>query len=363
MNNNNPNDKRSMFWTLFFGLIVPVIGLIITVVAFLLDENIILILIALPMLLSFFITAGVIIYKAFKSEKEQGINIATDEDDEYYETDLNISDKAILMYEENPYKNKAIKSMIIILLSIFGPMLLSYLLRDSKIMILGLYLKNICSALPIILGFWTLCKGWSDIANFFEFKRAKKILISKQQGNKKPFLFPRMNILSLLFLLLTVVVLVSTFQDINTLNDYKKNGVAVNAVSYKVEEEGDDHYVYFKYTYDGKEYSYMKMNYPGGTKIDNEVEAYLYPDKPEELYLYYSSSYAVYIMLTGALFFLWMGNGYKKSLLAACFLIEGCVAMGLGVAAGTAGNMIWGVLFLICALLTWRRCKKKANNN
>ena len=117
--------------------------------------------------------------------------------------------------------------------------------------------------------------------------------------------------------------------------------------------------MYFKYTYDGKEYSYVNRNYPGGTKIGKEAEAYIYPEKPEELFLYYSSSFAVYLMLTGALFFLWMGNGYRRSILIAGLLTEGIVAMSLGFFAGTAGHKVWGAILLTCALVMWVKGRQK----
>lgn len=354
---SNNNEKRSWFLFFFFFLILPMIGVVVELIAFKF-KSALLILIAIPMLLSFFITPGIAIYKSVKAAKEAGVE--PEEEDDYYENNLNMDDKVILSYEENPYKKDAVKALIIVASAILVPSLFAYILKDSNLMIFGLYLNNIFSALPIFLSMWTFPKYWVNFENYFEFKRAKKILTYKEKGEKKPFLLPRINLLSFLFLLLTVVTLVFTFKDIFTLNDYKTNGVAVDAVSYHVEKDGDDNYVYFKYNYNGEEYSYVKMNYAGGTKIGNKVKAYIYPDKPEELYLYYSSSFAVYIMLTGALFFLWMGNGYKKRLLAACLFTEGVVAMILGFAEGTTGNKVWGTIFLVCALLTWVSCLKNA---
>lgn len=146
----NNKDGRSTFWMLFFFLIIPVIGIVIEFIAFKL-ENVILMLIALPMLLSFFITAGVIIVGGIKAAKQTGVDFQ-DDADEFYENNLNISEKAILAYEENPYKRDAIKSFVIILSAVFLPIFAAYLLDDSELMIFGLYVKNICSALPILLG-------------------------------------------------------------------------------------------------------------------------------------------------------------------------------------------------------------------
>jgi len=366
-NKTNKKVKWENFWFLFFLIGLPILGIIIELIALKL-ESIVLMLIALPMLLSFFITAGVLFFQAFRINKKQkeAMGETEEEDDEYYESNLNMSEDALLSYEENPYKKGAVKALGVVAAAIFGPLLLAYLLKDTDVMIFGLYVKNICKGLSILLGMWALPTEWKKFADFFEFERSKKVALSRKKGEKKPLLLPRFNIISILFMLLAVVVTVGVFKDIHTLNEYKKNGVPVNAVSYHVERDGDDNYVYFKYTYEGKEYSYVKANYPGGTKIGNEVEAYIYPDNPEDLFIYYSNTFAIYIMLTGALFFLWMGNGYRKSILLASLLIEGGVGMLLGVTANAAGDIVWGVIFLIFAawtLLSSIRKRKKISKD
>lgn len=349
------NNKRSGFWFFFFFMILPIAGVILGIVAYQL-QNVGLMLLAMPMLLSFFITSGVVIYKAMKAAKES--EVSQDDSDEYYEWELKLSEKDILNADENPYQKDAATAFLMILISVFGPLLLAYLLKNSELMFLGLYVKNICNVLPIFFGLYCLIRGWRHLANYFEFQRAKKILTRKHNGEKRPLLFPRVNILSLIFFLFFVLVLIGTFDDINTLHKYQRNGVKVDAVSYHVETEGEDNWVYFRYTYEGTQYIHVAENYPGGTKIGNHVEAYVDPENPDKLFLYYSNAFAVYIMFMLSLFFLWMGNAYRRSILVAGLFTEGIVAMVLGFYAGTLGHKVWGIILLGCALLMWAKGKK-----
>ena len=70
----------------------------------------------------------------------------------------------------------------------------------------------------------------------------------------------------------------------------KDNGVRVNAtivdvVLHSGTDDTPDRDVYFRYEYDGKEYTHVYFNYPGGSKIGKTVSGYIDPDDPGELYL------------------------------------------------------------------------------
>lgn len=350
-------QKKELRLFLALFLIIPLLGVALGVVA--VCTNIMwLMLIALPMMLTFFVTAGVIIFKSFKDNPKTEEEI-TQED---YKGDLELDDCEILESPENPYKKQALKSIALIIASIAVPAFLSYLTKDSNNMIGEIYWTNLFAASSILLGFLSVILHWKSIGNYMDFNRAKKILISKKEGEKKPFTMPRLSALAILFLVLAGVVSVIYFQDVATLKVYKENGIEVEAVSYHVETDDEDNYVYFKYTYDNKEYSDVIRNYGGGTKIGNEVKGYIFADKPEELYLYYSNAFAVYIMFGFFCFFLWMENSYRKSVGAFCLAIIGAVAMTMGIVADAGVHIVFGVIMLICALKTVIGKKKKLDN-
>lgn len=98
------------------------------------------------------------------------------------------------------------------------------------------------------------------------------------------------NIVTVFFLILAIGCLYSSVNDNRQWEAVKASGVRVNATIIKVVEldsGGDvpDHDVYFRYTYDGKEYTYIYTNYPDGRRVGKTVTGYVFPNAPDELIL------------------------------------------------------------------------------
>lgn len=79
-----------------------------------------------------------------------------------------------------------------------------------------------------------------------------------------------------------------------------------------------DYDVFFTYTYDGSEYTYCYYNYPGSKKIGVQEEAYIYPDRPSELFIptgniWIVVSVVMYIMTGFYLFLIWITAKSKRS--------------------------------------------------
>ena len=148
------------------------------------------------------------------------------------------------------------------------------------------------------------------------------------------------------------------------MKDYKENGVKVEATSYDVEwyNNNEDFDVYYSYEYQGKEYSHTIRNFHGGHKTGKTIEAYIYPESPDKLYVPARNLFVAFFMFMLTVLFSWVENSMKKNHLAGGFLFEGLLMTLAGAYYGLnswliAGIIISAVMFII---ILFRNIKKKA---
>ncbi len=112
------------------------------------------------------------------------------------------------------------------------------------------------------------------------------------------FLFSFFNIFSIAFLIFSFISFAFSKDERETWKYLEENGVLVEAVITDVVPLPDleNHEVYFTYEYNEREYTFMVYNYSGGRAVGTAIEAYIHPEKPEELIVYDGgSSYFFFI--------------------------------------------------------------------
>jgi len=270
---------------------------------------------------------------------------------------LHMSDEEILSSEKNPFGKTIIKYVILMLCVISVPLILMFFTKNLNIKLFGIELDKILSLVPMIGITPIAIKLGPAINNYCDFKRLKKYLLALDNGGKVSLQSFRISWISCIFLGISIIMFAYAVGDLNTLKDYKNNGTMVSATICDVDwdKAHENFEVTFIYEHMGKEYSYIVENYHGGHKMGKTVDAYIYPDKPENLYLPAGNLFIGFFMFFLAVLFSWVENGLKKNHLPGGILVEGvlmCVTgLFYGLNSWLYAGMALSVFMLIIILL------------
>lgn len=131
-------------------------------------------------------------------------------------------------------------------------------------------------------------------------------------------IFPKpATFLLVMFVIMSIAMGVASIIDHKEINAVKNDGVSVETTVTKivvVEDRDDTEYnVSFAYKFEGETYTYI--DHRGDKKYDvgDSVKAYIYPDKPQELYFdeAFSIGWSIFLLAMGVVVF-FAGRGMSK---------------------------------------------------